>query len=168
MSNISPGSAHTIIFSPDKTQVLLTLRRDMPLWEFPSGGIEQGETPEQTAVREAFEETGLKISIVKKILFVESKFTLIDSFQVFEGSIEGGDIGISDEVRESKFFPINALPRNASPLCRTAIKLALENQSNTTLILSGWQLCKVFVYALLRPSLTIRYLLTQFGYRVNA
>lgn len=34
------------------------------VWEFPGGKIEAGETPESAAIREAREETGLKIEIV--------------------------------------------------------------------------------------------------------
>lgn len=34
-------------------------RKGRMIWSFPKGHIEQGETPEQTAVREVLEETGL-------------------------------------------------------------------------------------------------------------
>lgn len=33
------------------------------VWEFPGGKIESGETPEQAAIREAREETGLKVEV---------------------------------------------------------------------------------------------------------
>lgn len=36
-------------------------------WAFPGGEIEAGEQPEHTAIREVFEETGVKCEAVKKI-----------------------------------------------------------------------------------------------------
>lgn len=36
------------------------------VWGLPGGGIENGETPEETALREAFEETGLRIRLMPK------------------------------------------------------------------------------------------------------
>lgn len=36
-------------------------------WQFPAGGIEAGESPEEAAVRETLEETGLTVEAVKSI-----------------------------------------------------------------------------------------------------
>jgi 8-oxo-dGTP diphosphatase len=36
-------------------------------WQFPAGAIEAGETPEQAAVRETLEETGLKVEAASLI-----------------------------------------------------------------------------------------------------
>lgn len=36
-------------------------------WQFPAGGVEEGETAEQAAVRETLEETGLTVEVVKYI-----------------------------------------------------------------------------------------------------
>jgi len=44
-----------------KNRVLL-MERDNNLWEFPGGGVDFGEHPYTSAVRECEEETGLKVS----------------------------------------------------------------------------------------------------------
>jgi 8-oxo-dGTP pyrophosphatase MutT (NUDIX family) len=46
-------------------QILLGKRKDSGLWGLAGGGIEQGEEPKQTAIRELFEEFGIKVSDLK-------------------------------------------------------------------------------------------------------
>lgn len=36
-------------------------------WEFPGGGIDFGETPEQAVIREVLEETGLNVKIIRML-----------------------------------------------------------------------------------------------------
>lgn len=44
-----------------KTVVVTEKSRRKPIPKFPGGGVKEGETPEEAAERELFEETGLKI-----------------------------------------------------------------------------------------------------------
>lgn len=44
-------------------QILMIFR--MGVWDFPKGKVEKGESTEETAVREVFEETGIKARITK-------------------------------------------------------------------------------------------------------
>lgn len=61
-----PGISAAIIV--DGGKVLMVRRRVSEgelMWQFPAGGIEAGESPEQAAVRETLEETGLEVKAVR-------------------------------------------------------------------------------------------------------
>ena len=56
------ASAYTIDFENKK--VLLMYNKKLNKWLQPGGHIEDDETPEEAAVREVYEETGLKINLI--------------------------------------------------------------------------------------------------------
>ncbi len=68
MTEISAGG---VLF--DKGEVFL-LRKPNGEWVMPKGHLESGETPEEAAVREVFEETGLKARIVSKLGRTQYRF----------------------------------------------------------------------------------------------
>ncbi|KRF03322.1 NTP pyrophosphohydrolase [Paenibacillus sp. Soil766] len=47
----------------EKNEVLLQKRGDRNAWGFPGGAMELGESAEETAIREIFEETGLTVNV---------------------------------------------------------------------------------------------------------
>lgn len=50
-----------VVFSENKTKVLVQKREDLKIWTIPGGGLEKGETLSQAVVREVYEETGIKV-----------------------------------------------------------------------------------------------------------
>lgn len=98
-------------------QILLIRRGNQPgygLWSMPGGYVDRGEVVEQAAVREVWEETGLKIEIEHLIgLFSEHGHpVMVAAFATRE---VGGMLVAGDEALEVGFFPINRLPEMAFP-----------------------------------------------------
>lgn len=54
-----------IVISNQQGQLLWAKRYGQNAWQFPQGGVDNGETPEQTMYRELYEEVGLKPEDVK-------------------------------------------------------------------------------------------------------
>lgn len=56
--------ASVFVIDPLTKKILLIMHKKNKKWTQPGGHIEDDETPEEAALREAYEETGLKISII--------------------------------------------------------------------------------------------------------
>lgn len=56
--------ASAYIIDPVTKKILLVKHKDYDRWTQPGGHIEEGEIPEEAAVRETYEETGIKIKIL--------------------------------------------------------------------------------------------------------
>ena len=52
-----------VVIHTSEGEVLVLNRKDVPgYWQSVTGSLEDGETPRETAVREVFEETGIKVA----------------------------------------------------------------------------------------------------------
>lgn len=106
-------AAADVVIELAADQVVLVRRRNPPLgWAIPGGFIEVGETAEQAAAREAFEETGLDVELVE--LFHVYSDPQRDPRQhtlsvVFIGRADGDPTGGDDAV-EARLFSEFDLP----------------------------------------------------------
>jgi 8-oxo-dGTP diphosphatase len=105
--------AFALIFD-EHNHVLLSHRRDLDVWNLPGGGVEHGELPTEAVVRETKEETGLDVA-VERLVGVYGKENEDDFVFAFVCQVVGGQLSVTDEADESKYFEVKNIPFNTSP-----------------------------------------------------
>ncbi len=90
-----------------KDQYLLCKRAIEPrkgYWTFPAGFLEQGESPEEGAAREAAEEAGADVS-VEALLGIYSIPRIGQVQMMFQGALRSPEVAAGEESLEVKFVP---------------------------------------------------------------
>ena len=59
--------AGVVLLEDNKVALIERHRAGLDYFVFPGGGVDEGESPEQGAIREAMEELGVEVSIQQKI-----------------------------------------------------------------------------------------------------
>ncbi len=111
--NPIPSSAILPVL-PDGHLVLIR-RKNEPFagkWAIPSGFIEYGESPEEAALRELKEETGLEGRIVTLLDIAQKESSVYGSVLVitYIVSITDGTMNAQDDALEIAAFPLDQLP----------------------------------------------------------
>lgn len=95
-------------------QVLL-IRRDVPprqgFWALPAGFVEVEEMPDEAAIREAAEETGLQIALdgllaIRRMSNPDKPGILM----YYRGHPTGGQLEADDDVSEARWFAASEIP----------------------------------------------------------
>lgn len=107
------------ILAIENGKVLLIKRGNEPnkgLWSIPGGLVKLGESPEEAAIREFKEETGLN-AIIEKLLGIfnivikdnEGKIKYHYIVVDYLGKVIGGELKPGSDVLDAKWFDINEL-----------------------------------------------------------
>jgi ADP-ribose pyrophosphatase YjhB (NUDIX family) len=134
---IHPGT-NTVLIN-EANQVLLHRRSDNGVWALPGGAMEIGESAEECAVRETFEETGLHVAVKRLvgvysdpknycILRYPSGYAVHYVIMTFEVEQVGGELQLSDESTELRFFELDKLPEDLMPSSRMRIEDTLKGR----------------------------------------
>lgn len=103
-------AATIVVRNPENEKILLMKRADskkmMPgRWEFPGGGVEEDETPEEAALRELEEETGLEeeMSVRGESAEIDTVHGRLRIFPFLVETVEG-KIALSREHTDYKWI----------------------------------------------------------------
>lgn len=136
-NNVVPST--TAIVPDLNGRIVLVRRKDNDLWALPGGGMELGESIEDTAVREVKEETGLDVRVVGLIGVytnpnhvmeytdgeVRQQFSLC-----YETTLVGGDLRIDDESTDIKWASMDEVDSlNIHPSMRLRISHYREKRA---------------------------------------
>lgn len=120
------GSQGARIIIVDERRVLLVSHWYAPwAWTLPGGGVDPKETPEIAAMREAVEETGLKVKSIAGEIGVYSGVMgkREQIFVFYTGDFEGSlAMRPNLEIMARSWFDIDSLPPELSPANRRRIE----------------------------------------------
>ncbi|WP_127532145.1 NUDIX hydrolase [Paenibacillus kobensis] len=107
---------YSLILDETKQKVLMVRNRDRDSWSLPGGAVEDGESLEQAAVREAKEETGLDVRVFGITAVNEAMLEIYEEhviFITFRAAIVGGseEIVRPDEISDIQWIDLTEADR---------------------------------------------------------
>lgn len=120
-------------------------RKVKGLWNLPAGKVEEETNIEENAVKEAKEETGYDVKIIKKIgVFNKDGEKAVK--HAFEAEIVGGELNVpNEEILDAKWFTLDEIKRMKDKVRNIwvidAIEM-LEKENKTDEYLNNWKRCQ--------------------------
>lgn len=114
--------AASAVITDEDGRVLLVLRGTEPekgRWSIPGGTVESGETLREAAAREAFEETGLRVTVGDELWCVTIAAGDGRVFEVYDyaATVTGGALQPGDDAADARWVTsaeLDALPLTAN------------------------------------------------------
>jgi len=126
----------TVLVLDAQNRLLMMKRSDSGDWGVPGGAMELGETTEETARRELFEETGLEVNELTLFGVFSGKelyYCYPSGEEVYNVSvvfltrnIQGTVSFVDGEHCEYKYFELEKLPGNVSPPVKPILRKLVE------------------------------------------
>ena len=134
---IRPGTCAAVF--NERGEILLQKRADNGFWSMPGGAVDPGESVEQGALREVWEETGLQVRVVRLVgVYSDPRNYMITHYPggdivhnvslCFVCERVAGTLQLSDESTDIGYFPVEALPEPMMPSHRIRLKDVLAQQ----------------------------------------
>lgn len=122
----------SVIVENERGEILLHLRNDNNCWAYPGGAVDIDEVVEEAAVRELYEETGIKANDISLFGVFSGK----DMNHIYPNGDEISNVDIVFTCKKYEgcpkpdyiesdtisFFALDRLPENISPPCIRAIQ----------------------------------------------
>src|SRR5215208_6628654 len=117
-------------------KILLTQREDFETWILPSGGVEDGESIAQAAIRETKEETGLDVQLTGLIGIYSRLGSWSNGYMVlFAAKPVGGEIKCQEgETIAVEWFAFDELPGPLSLGHKRRIQDAIHGVSGAVVL----------------------------------
>lgn len=116
----------------DAGRVLLVKHGYTPGWHFPGGGVEAGESCEQSLIREMAEEACLEVEPPLQLhgLFQNINMTPRDHVAVYVARHfrVTGERKPDREILEARFFPLDGLPEDTTRATRARLAEILDGR----------------------------------------
>ena len=128
---LNPKIAVLAVVQKDN-EILLVKRNIMPFyneWSLPAGYINKWEAPDKAIIREVYEETNVKIKVLKLLDAHLNEDSGVIVLSYLTKHLKG-PIKIGEECKDVKYFKFNQLPKlpfeNDNQLIKLLIRLILE------------------------------------------